>query len=128
MSIWNPYACRPPGPPKLTAASEISRLPQQTTLCAGCVREVANALGFLQRLFWTRRGCPIIAGVGHPWPGFGDGLDLPQMAPGHTLAEAAAEPPPTALRLDQVEKLLTDRSRWHWHSESAALLSTQSLA
>jgi len=50
------------------------------------------------------------------------------MAPGHTLAEAAAEPPPTALRLDQVEKLLTDRTRWHRHFESAALLSTQSLA
>jgi hypothetical protein len=57
-----------------------------------------------------------------------DGLDPPDMAPGHTLAEAAAEPPPTALRLDQVEKLLTDRTRWHWHFESAALLSTQSLA
>jgi hypothetical protein len=31
---------------------------------------------------------------------------------GHPLAEAAAEPPTTALRLDLVEKLLTDCRRW----------------
>ena len=67
-------------------------------------------------------------GVGHSRPGFEMASTCPIWHPGHTLAEAAAEPPPTALRLDQVEKLLTDRSRWHWHFESAALLSTQSPA
>jgi len=38
---------------------------------------------------------PEVPELGTPaW--FRDGVDLPDMAPGHTLAEAAAEPPPTA--------------------------------
>lgn len=55
---------------------------------------VAHAGDVATRIAVLARKC--LLEWGHPRPGFGGGLDLPDMAPGHTLAEAAAEPPPTA--------------------------------